>query len=98
MVTTATRSSVITWASSPAMGFISIRFTPKGLSVRSRQMRICSRSWSAVRIPPAAMMPRAPALEQAAAKAPSAMLAMPPWMMGSSVPSSSFSFFIYCSP
>ena len=82
------------WAISSAQGFISIRFTPKGLSVRLLQMRICLRSRSASSIPPVAMTPSAPALEQAAANSPVAMLAMPPWIMGNSVPSSSLSFFI----
>ena len=43
---------------------------------------------------PVAIMPRAPALEQAAANSPVAIFAMPPWMMGNSVPRISFSFFI----
>ena len=45
-------------------------------------------------MPPAPMMPSAPALEQAAANSPVAMLAMPPWMMGYRVPKISFKSFI----
>ena len=82
------------WAISSAQGFISIRFTPKGLSVRLLQMWICLRSRSASSIPPVAMTPKAPALEQAAANSPVAMLAMPPWMMGYLVPKISFKSFI----
>ena len=78
VVTTCTFSSTMILAMSSAQGFISIRLTPKGLSVRSRQMRICFRSSSGSSIPPVAMTPSAPALEQAAANSPVAMLAMPP--------------------
>ena len=41
VVTTWTPSSMMIWAISSAQGFISIRFTPKGLSVRLLQIRIC---------------------------------------------------------
>ena len=94
VVTTWTPSSTMIRAISSAQGFISIRLTPKGLSVRLLQMRISFRSMSASFMWPVAMTPRAPALEQAAANSPVAMLAMPPWMMGNSVPRISFSFFI----
>ena len=52
--------------------------TPKGWSVNALQRRMFSRRVSASRIPPAPMRPRAPALEQAAANSPVAMLAIPP--------------------
>ena len=78
VVTTGTCSSIRIRAMSSAQGFISIRFTPKGLSVRALQIRISSRSSSGVRMPPVPITPSAPALEAAAAKAPVAMLAMPP--------------------
>ena len=68
-------------------------FTPKGLSVRVRHLRIFSRKVSAL-MPPAPMRPMAPALETAAANSPVAMLAMPPWMMGNSVPRISFNFMV----
>ena len=94
VVTTGTRSSITTCAKSSALGFMSMMFTPKGLSVSSRQRRMCPRSSSAVRMPPAPMTPSAPAFEQAAANSPVAMFAMPPWMMGYLVPRISFSLFI----
>ena len=78
VVTTWTPSSMMIFAISSAQGFMSIRFTPKGLPVKLLQMRICSRSKSAFSMPPVAMTPRAPALEQAAANSPVAILAMPP--------------------
>ena len=56
---------------------MSMRLTPKGLSVSSLARRISWRSLSPSQ-PPVAIMPRAPALEQAAANSPVAMLAMPP--------------------
>ncbi len=68
-------------------------FTPKGLVVNCLQRRMFSRRVSAF-MPPAPMMPSAPALEQAAANSPVAMLAMPPWMMGYLVPKISFKSFI----
>ena len=74
-------------------GFISIRFTPKGLSVLSLAVRISRRRASAS-MPPEPTRPMAPALETAAAKAPVAMLAMPPWIKGNSVPRISLSFFM----
>ena len=95
VVTTCTPSSRITWAMPAAQGFISIRFTPKGLSVSSRARRISLRTRSASQAP-VAIMPRAPALEQAAANSPVATLAMPPWIMGNSVPRISFNFFTVC--
>ena len=93
VVTTFTPSSMTTWAISAAAGFISMMFTPKGFSVRDLQVRMCSRSSSAV-MPPAPMRPSAPALDTAAANSPVAMLAMPPWIMGNSVPRISFSFIV----
>ena len=77
VVTTWTPSSMMTRAISSAQGFISIRFTPKGLSVSSLARRISwRRRWPSQA--PVAIMPSAPALEQAAANSPVAMLAMPP--------------------
>ena len=97
VVTTGTRSCATTCANSSAHGCMSMMFTPKGLSVMARQRAICSRSSCAVRTPPAAMTPSAPAFEQTAANSPVAMFAMPPCMMGSRVPSSSFSLFTFSS-
>ena len=84
VVTTLTFSSATISAILSASGFISMILTPKGLSVSPLQIRICSRRVSAF-MPPAPMIPRAPASETAAAKAPSAMLAMPPWKTGNSI-------------
>ena len=92
VVTTETPSSKMTRAMSSAQGFMSIRFTPKGFSVSARARRISLRTRSASQAP-VAIIPKAPALEQAAANSPVAMFAMPPWIMGNSVPSSSFNFF-----
>ena len=94
VVTTCTPSSATTFANSSMWGFMSIRLTPKGLSVAVLAARISARRASASS-PPPATRPRAPALDTAAAKAPVAMLAMPPWMMGNSVPSSSFNFITF---
>ena len=96
VVTTWTPSSTTTLAISAAAGFISMMFTPKGLLVRALHRRMCSRRVSAF-MPPAPIRPRAPALDTAAANSPVAMLAMPPWIRGNSVPSSSFNF-IFASP
>ena len=68
-------------------------FTPKGWSVRRRQRRICARKASAS-MPPPPIRPIPPALETAAAKGAVAMLAMPPWIRGNSVPKSSFKFIV----
>ena len=72
-----TFSSAAIWAISLAWGCMSMMFTPKGLSVRVRHLRMFSRKVSAL-MPPAPMRPMAPALETAAANSPVAMLAMPP--------------------
>ena len=93
VVTTCTPSSTTILANSSACGCISMMFTPKGLVVNCLQRRMFSRRVSAF-MPPAPMMPSAPALEQAAANSPVAMLAMPPWMMGYLVPKISFKSFI----
>ena len=93
VVTTCTPSSTTILANSSACGCISMMFTPKGLVVNCLQRRMFSRRVSAF-MPPAPMMPSAPALEQAAANSPVAMLAMPPWMMGYRVPKISFKSFI----
>ena len=92
-----TPSSTTISAISSAQGFMSIRLTPKGLSVSVLHLRISARSCS-VFMPPQPIRPMAPALEQAAANSAVAMLAMPPWMIGNSIPSSSLSFFIYEMP
>ncbi len=88
-------TAICSWASSAAMfsrsGFISMTLTPKGRSVRLRQISISLFSrWASQ--PPEPMTPSAPALETAAANAPVAILAIPPWMMGNSTPKNSFSF------
>ena len=77
VVTTCTPSSTTIFANSSACGCMSIMFTPKGLFVSCLQRRMFSRRVSAF-MPPAPIMPKAPALEQAAANSPVAMLAMPP--------------------
>ena len=43
VVTTGTCSSITNWATSSTCGLISMMFTPKGLSVASRQARIWPR-------------------------------------------------------
>lgn len=60
---------------------ISMMFTPKGLSVSARQRRMFSRRESAS-MPPEPISPSSPALEQAAANSPVAILAMPPCIKG----------------
>lgn len=87
-MTTGIFSRATSSAIAAASGFISMMLTPKGLSVNSRQRRICCSSWAVV-IPPLPMRPRAPALDTAAANSPVAMLAIPPWIKGNSVPSMS---------
>ena len=77
VVTTLTPSSTTILANSSACGCISMMLTPKGLSVSALQRRMFSRRVSAF-MPPAPIRPSAPALEQAAANSPVAMLAMPP--------------------
>ena len=77
VVTTDTPSSTTICAKTSACGCMSMMFTPKGLSVNCLQRRMFWRRVSAS-MPPAPMMPSAPALEQAAANSPVAMLAMPP--------------------
>ena len=63
---------------------------PKGFSVLSRKIRISFLSSSASRIPPVPISPKAPASEQAAAKLPVAIFAIPPWIIGYRIPSISF--------
>ena len=50
VVTTGTPSSMMIRAISSQQGFISIKLTPKGLLVFSRQIRICVRSCSESRM------------------------------------------------
>src|SRR5699024_10145842 len=91
VVMTATFSSAAMAASCSTWGCMSMMFTPKGLSVRERQRRMLSWNTSGG-MPPAPMRPRAPALDTAAANSAVAMLAIPPWIKGNSIPSHSFSF------
>src|SRR5690554_2704619 len=72
---------------------MSIIFTPKGLSVSSRQRRISPLTHSASQ-PPAEMSPKPPAFATAAARRASAILAIPPWISGYFIPKSSQMFFI----
>ena len=88
VVTTATFSSATTWATSSTKGLISMMFTPKGRLVRDLATWICSRTASPGALP-AAMMPRPPPSDTAAASLPSAIQAMPPWNTGYSMPSRS---------
>ena len=67
VVTTFTPSSTITFATFSDSGFISIILTPNGLSVSFFVSRICSLTHSAG-APPAAISPRPPALDTAAAR------------------------------
>ena len=77
VVTTATFSSATSWATSSTKGLMSMMFTPKGFFVRDLAIWICSRRAAAGALP-AAMMPRPPPSETAAASFPSAIQAMPP--------------------
>ena len=81
VVTNATFSLQTTSAISFTFGAISIRFTPKGLSVRLFAFLISSSTHSVVR-PPVPIIPAPPALDTAAASVPSLLQAMPPWMIG----------------
>ena len=85
VVTTFTFSSAITFAISGALGFMSMRFTPNGLSVASLHFLIWSRSQFSS-APPTPMMPRPPASETAAAMCQSATQAIPPWKIGYLIP------------
>ena len=67
VVTTLMSSSRITFAILSASGFINMMFTPNGLSVSFFVSRICSLTHSAG-APPAAISPRPPALDTAAAR------------------------------
>ena len=81
-------------------GDISMMFTPKGLEVISRHLRMLSRSISAF-IPPAPMRPSPPAFETAEASWAVAILAIPPWMSGYLVPKSfdmSMVLWVICMP
>ena len=94
VVTIFTPSSTTILANSSACGCISMMLTPKGWSVSARQWRMFSLRASAS-IPPEPIRPSAPALEQAAANSPVAILAIPPWIMGYFVPKISLSSFIF---
>ena len=88
VVTAFTPSWATTRAMASASGFISMMFTPKGLSVMALHCRICSRT-NCAGAAPAPMMPKPPASDTAAARRHSAIHAMPPWIRGYSVPRSS---------
>ena len=90
VVTTATSSSITTWAKSGVCGFINMMFTPNGLSVSDFAFRISSRN-NSLSIEPAAINPRPPASETAEARLASATQAMPPCMIGYFIPNSSVS-------
>ena len=70
-------SSTTTFATSSANGLSSIIFTPMGLLVMLLAIRICCLTYSPDALP-AAIMPRPPPLETAAASLPSAIQAIPP--------------------
>ena len=86
VVTILTPSSTIISAICGASGFISIRFTPNGLSVKVLHFLIFSLSIS-VFIPPAPISPNPPALLTAAANSPVAIFAIPPCINGYLIPS-----------
>ena len=69
VVTTDGFSSAMICAISSTSGFIIMRFTPKGLSVRDFAVSISFRIISPF-MAPVPMIPSAPALDTAAAKAP----------------------------
>ena len=73
-------------AISAALGACSMMFTPKGLSVSSRHLRISFRTASVPKFIDE-MRPRPPASETAAARRASAIHAMPPWNRGWRMPS-----------
>ena len=77
VVTNGTFSSHTILTNSSVCGCMSMRFTPNGLSVRDLHVAISCLNTSGF-MPPVAMIPRPPALEQAAAKAPVAILAIAP--------------------
>ena len=77
VVTIFTPSSITTSAILSASGFISIIFTPKGLSVNDLHFLMFSLKPSAF-IPPAPISPRPPAFDTAAANSPIAIFAIPP--------------------
>ena len=77
VVTKETFSSQTASAISSTFGAISIRFTPKGLSVRLFAFLISSITHSVVR-PPLPIIPAPPAFETAAASVPSLLHAIPP--------------------
>ena len=77
VVTTAIFSSQTTSTASSIYGLMSIRFTPKGLSVSSFAFLICSLSCSPLEFI-AAMIPSPPAFDTAAARFASAIQAIPP--------------------
>ena len=77
VATTAGFSSMTTCITSSANGDISITFTPKGLSVSSRHFLICALTTSAG-APPAAINPKPPPFDTAAASSAVATHAIPP--------------------
>ena len=85
VVTTSTFSSTTTLATSSMNGLMSIMFMPMGLSVSSLAIFTCPRTYSPGAFP-AAIMPRPPPLETAAASFPSAIHAIPPWNTGYLMP------------
>ena len=74
---TGTFSSITNCAISSAQGLINMILTPKGLSVKLRQISIFFFN-VAVSIPPAPIKPSAPALDTLAANSPVAIFAIPP--------------------
>ena len=96
-VTNAGFSAMITSTNSSLFGAISIKFTPKGLSVSSLHARISLRVHSASR-PPKAITPVAPALATAATNVASETHAIAPWMIGYSIFSNSVSFVLMNPP
>ena len=80
-VTTFTPSSTMTLAKSSQCGFISIKLTPKGLSVSSLHFLISLFKRSASQ-PPEPIIPSPPAFETAAASSAKEMFAIPPWIIG----------------
>ena len=97
VVINATFSSQTRSAISFTLGAISIRLTPKGLSVRLFAFLISSATHSVVR-PPVPIIPAPPASETAAANTPSLLQAMPPCTIGYRIPNNSQNLFFILIP
>ena len=97
VVTTGTCSSITICAISLASGLSNIILTPKGWFVNFLHAWISAFNILAF-IPPAPIKPSPPALETLAAKAPVAILAIPPWIIGYLIFNNSFNFILFSLP